>query len=145
MTKTAQSSAGYGHGGLGYHHSLDAMPQATQPNPTVPSWLPWAALLGAGTLGYAGVRGVGKLLRRAPKSPKPAWSVETEMLGRVDPKWQRMTENAEGAMAKQQERMLRDEMFAKERAASAASATPGAPQGKYGSVITTLGRIARGT
>lgn len=132
MTKTAQNPAGYGHGGLGYHHSLDAMPAAPRQQPTTPSWLPWAALLGASALGYAGVKGLGRLLRRAPRGPKPpAWSAETEMLGEVNPRWQRMAEEAEQAMAKRQARMLHDETVQ--------------PLMKASALLPALGRIARGT
>jgi hypothetical protein len=84
----------------------------------------------------------------------PAAAYELEMLGRVDPRWQRMAEGAERRMAEQQTRLAREQMFETERAISRQQMAQTAPQGanwvsttlgKTGSaVIPALGRIARG-
>lgn len=161
MKKTSlyDNPSGYGHGGLGYHHSLDELPYASAPSSQTPAWLPWLGLAGAGVLGYAGLRGLGRLFRRAPKggvaakAMDPAAAYEMEMMGRVDPRWNRMAEGAERRMAEQQQRLARKEMFEKEREISRQQMAQEAPAGaqwisptlgKVGFVLPALGRIARG-
>lgn len=148
--------AGYGHGGLGYHHSLDELPPGLPPAGQVPAWLPWLGLGGAALVGAAGLKGLGRLFKRAPQTTKaidPAAAYAQEMMGRVDPRWERMARSAEERMAAQQARLAREEMFKKEREISRQAAAAAAPEGaqfysptlgKYGSVISALGRIARG-
>lgn len=136
MTKTAlyDNPAGYGHGGLGYHHTLDELPTRGRAPGEVPAWLPWVGLAGAGVLGYGALRGLGKAFRRgakaAPKAIDPAAAYEREMLGRVNPKFERMGTDAAESMAQQQARMLHEESLK--------------PLMKGASLIPALGRIARG-
>jgi hypothetical protein len=96
--------AGYGHGGMGWDPSLDAMPQSQPQGGNVPSWLPWAGLAGAGLLGYAGLKGLGRVFRRgtrgaatAAKSPIPLW--ERELLGRESPAIQRAINDSTESIA----------------------------------------------
>ena len=111
--------AGYGHGGLGYNISLDALPEGPPPRGQLPAWVPWVGLAGAGLLGVAGLRGLGKLFRRAPRTAKPIhWPVENEMLGRVSPTVERAIEESTANLA--------------------------ARGIKVSSVIPALGRIAQG-
>jgi len=112
--------AGYGHGGMGWQPGLDAMPGTPEPPAKTPAWLPWVGLAGAGLLGYAGLKGLGKAFRRAPKavaeSPIPLW--ERELLGHEGPAIQRRINTATDNIA--------------------------ASGYKMSSVISALGRIARG-
>lgn len=77
--------SGYGHGGLGYHHSLDTMPTRAPHPGQLPSWVPWVGLAGAGVLGAMGIRGLAKAFRRGKvpkiKGPNPAEAAEAEMAG----------------------------------------------------------------
>jgi hypothetical protein len=85
---------------------------------------------------------------------EPAAAYEMEMMGRVDPRWERMAEGAERRMADQQARLSREQMFEKEREISRRQMAQAAPEGanwvsptlgKTGSaIIPALGRIARG-
>jgi hypothetical protein len=111
--------AGYGHGGLGYDVSLDALPEGPPPRGQLPAWVPWVGLAGAGLVGAAGLRGLGKLFRRAPRAAKPIeWSAAHEMLGRESPVVQRTIDEAK--------RNIAESGY------------------KLSSVLSGLGRIARG-
>ena len=145
MKKTSlyDNPSGYGHGGLGYDQSLDTLPTQRSYASNTSGWLPWAGLAGAGVLGVMGLRGLGKAFRRgakaAPKVIDPAAAYEREMLGRVNPRVERMATDAEEAMAAQKARLAREE-----------SLKPFMEQGsptlqKSGSaLLSALGRIARG-
>lgn len=109
--------SGYGHGGLGYDVSMDAMPSQQTPRGQLPSWAPWVGLAGAGALGVMGLRGLSKAFRRAPKK-YPAHTVEMEMLGRESPQVQRSIEEATKGIE--------------------------AAGYKMSSILPALGRIARG-
>lgn len=113
--------SGYGHGGLGYHHSLDTMPTRAPHPGQLPSWVPWAGLAGAGVLGAMGLRGLSKAFRRGkvPKvGPSSADAAAAEMAG------------MEGSAVQR----------AKDEALKNIEATGY----KMSSVIPALGRIARG-
>jgi hypothetical protein len=160
MKKTAlyDNPAGYGHGGLGYHHTLDELPTRGRAPGEVPAWLPWVGLAGAGALGYGALRGLGRVFRRgakaAPKAVNPAAAYELEMMGRVDPRWERMSTQATEAMQQQQARLAREKMFEAEKQISRQNMAQAAPEGanwvsttlgKTGAaILPALGRIARG-
>lgn len=115
--------AGYGHGGMGWQPGLDEMPGIPAPPAKAPSWLPWVGLAGAGLLGYAGLKGLSRAFRGAPKatktlaeSPIPLW--EREIAGHESPMIQRRINTSTDNIA--------------------------ASGYKMSSVISALGRIARG-
>jgi hypothetical protein len=113
--------SGYGHGGLGYHHSLDTMPTRAPHPGQLPAWMPWVGLAGAGVLGALGIRGLAKAFRRGkvPKAlPNPQQAAAAEMAG------------MEGS--------------AVQRAKDEALKNIEASGYKMSSVLSTLGRIARG-
>jgi hypothetical protein len=124
MKKTAlyDNPSGYGHGGLGYHHSLDTLPTRAPHPGQLPAWMPWVGLAGAGVLGALGIRGLAKAFRRAkvPKIPPvdPRAAAAAEMAG------------MEGS--------------AVQRAKDEALKNIEARGYKISSVIAGLGRIARG-
>lgn len=113
--------AGYGHGGLGWDEQLDRLPAGPPSSNQLPAWAPWVGLAGAGLLGVAGLRGLKGLFRRGAQSAAPYKSpigmFEEEMLGRVDPKWDRMIRQSQENVAAMQ---------------------------KGAAIIPALGRIARG-
>ena len=115
--------SGYGHGGLGYHHSLDTMPTRAPHPGQLPSWVPWVGLAGAGVLGAMGIRGLSKAFRRG-KVPKnvvdPRAAAQAEMAG------------MEGSAVQR----------AKDEALKNIEATGYSM--KASSIVPALGRIARG-
>lgn len=148
MKKDAYYGSGYGHGGRGYTTRLDQMGQAPKAPDKVPTWALIAGGLGAGALGFAGLRrlfrgGGGRAAAGAADdvargaddalgamgTPGNMSAGEMAMLGRVNPRYERIiSDSAENAAARQ-------------RAAAHAKSVE---QIKNSSVIGALGQIARG-
>lgn len=133
MKKTAQS---YPDGPqFGYDPASDYMGE-TAPDPRAPAWAPYAALGGAALLGYAGLRGMGRLFRGTPKALPhidPRAAGELEMLGRVNPRIERMASDVVDRTAKTQR------VATHEAGLRAEGLMP-----KVSAVIVGLGHIARG-